>query len=83
MLIKCIPVGQIETNCYIVTDENTLECAIIDPGDESNAILDYIEDRRLKPKYIFLTHGHYLIPNYVSSWQWRRSIRDSVIRDGG
>ena len=59
MLIKCIPVGQIETNCYIVTDENTLECAVIDPGDESNAILDYIEDHKLKPKYIFLTHGHF------------------------
>ena len=59
MLIKTLPVGQIETNCYIVTDENTLECAIIDPGDESNTILDYIEDHKLRPKYIFLTHGHF------------------------
>ena len=59
MLIKCLPVGQIETNCYIVTDEDTLECAIIDPGDESNTILNYIEDLHLKPKYIFLTHGHF------------------------
>jgi len=59
MLIKTLTVGQIETNCYIVTDENTLECAVIDPGDESNAILDYIEDHKLKPKYIFLTHGHF------------------------
>ncbi len=59
MLIKCLPVGQIETNCYVVTDENTLECAIIDPGDESNRILDYIESNHLKPRYIFLTHGHF------------------------
>ena len=59
MLIKCLPVGQIETNCYIVTDENTLACAVIDPGDESNLILDYIERNRLQPKYIFLTHGHF------------------------
>ena len=59
MLIKTLTVGQIETNCYVVTDENTLECAIIDPGDESNVILDYIEDHKLKPKYIFLTHGHF------------------------
>ena len=59
MLIKCLPVGQIETNCYIAADEDTLECAIIDPGDESNTILDYIEDHKLKPKYIFLTHGHF------------------------
>ena len=59
MLIKCLTVGQIETNCYIVADEETLECAVIDPGDESNFILDYIEDHRLRPKYIFLTHGHF------------------------
>ncbi len=59
MLIKTLPVGQIEANCYIVTDESTLECAVIDPGDESNTILDYLEDRKLKVKYIFLTHGHF------------------------
>ncbi len=59
MLIKTIPVGQLETNCYIVTDENTLECAVIDPGDESNAILDYLESNHLKCRAVLLTHGHY------------------------
>ena len=44
MLIKCLPVGHLMTNCYIVTDETTLECAVIDPGDESNTILYYLED---------------------------------------
>ena len=59
MLIKCLPVGNMEANCYIVTDENSLQCAVIDPGDESNTIMDYIEDNKLRPKAIFLTHGHY------------------------
>ncbi len=59
MLIKTIPVGQLETNCYIVTDEATLNCAVIDPGDESNTILDYLEDNLLRCKAILLTHGHY------------------------
>lgn len=59
MLIKTIPVGQLETNCYVVTNEDTLDCAVIDPGDESNAILDYLEDNRLHCRAIFLTHGHY------------------------
>ena len=59
MLIKTIPVGHLETNCYIVTDENTLGCAVIDPGDESNTIMDYLEDNRLSCKAILLTHGHY------------------------
>ena len=59
MLIKTLVVGQIETNCYIVTDEATLKCAVIDPGDEANAILDYIESNRLSAEAVFLTHGHF------------------------
>lgn len=59
MLIKALQVGQLQTNCYIVTDENTLECAVIDPGGDSNAILNYIETHSLKPRYIFITHGHF------------------------
>lgn len=59
MLIKTLPVGHMEANCYVVTDESTLECAVIDPGDESNTILDYIEDNRLIPRAILLTHGHF------------------------
>ena len=59
MLIKTLPVGMLGTNCYILTDENTLECAIIDPGADSNSILDYVESNKLKPVAIFLTHGHF------------------------
>ena len=59
MLIKTLPVGMLDTNCYIVTDEATHKCAIIDPGGESNIILDYIESNKLKPAVIFLTHGHF------------------------
>ena len=59
MLIKTLPVGMLETNCYIVTDETTQECAIIDPGADSNTILDYIESNKLTPVAILLTHGHF------------------------
>lgn len=59
MLIKTIPVGQLETNCYVVTDESTLDSAVIDPGDESNTILDYLESNHLRCRAILLTHGHY------------------------
>ena len=59
MLIKTLPVGMLETNCYIVTDEESKKCAIIDPGAESSVILDYIESNKLIPVAVFLTHGHY------------------------
>ena len=59
MLIKTIPVGQLEENCYVVTNEKTLECVVIDPGDESNTILDYLEDNKLNCRAIMITHGHF------------------------
>ncbi len=59
MLIKTLEVGQLGTNCYVVMDETTLDCAVIDPGDEVNTIMDYLESNKLKCKYIFITHGHF------------------------
>ena len=59
MYIKTLVVGQLQTNCYIVTDEKTLDCAVIDPGAFGTVILDYLEENKLKAKAIFLTHGHF------------------------
>ncbi len=59
MLIKTLPVGHMEANCYVVADENTLQCAVIDPGDEINTIMDYIEQTRLTVKAILITHCHF------------------------
>ena len=59
MLIKDFEVGHLGTNCYIATDEKTLDCAVIDPGDEGNTILNYTEDNHLKVRAILITHGHY------------------------
>jgi len=59
MLIKTLTVGFLGTNCYVVTDEETRKSAIIDPGAESNTILDYVESNKLTTEAIFLTHGHF------------------------
>lgn len=59
MDIKTLPVGQLGTNCYIVADENTLECAVIDPGADSGYILRCIEENGYKARAIFLTHAHF------------------------
>lgn len=59
MLVKTLPVGQLETNCYIVINEDSLECVVIDPGAEVNTILNYLEEHKLKCMAILLTHGHF------------------------
>lgn len=59
MLIKTLTLGILETNCYVVSDEKTLDCAVIDPGADASTILDYLEANRLKCACILLTHGHF------------------------
>lgn len=59
MQIKAITVGAYETNCYIVTEENTSDCIVIDPGADASTIMDYLEDANLHCKFVLLTHGHF------------------------
>ncbi len=59
MQIKCIEVGYLQTNCYFVIDENTKDVAVIDPGADSNRILNEIESADFHVKAILLTHGHF------------------------
>ena len=51
--------GQLETNCYIVSDQETSNCLIIDPADEGDLITQKILDEKLHPTAIILTHGHF------------------------
>lgn len=57
--IHKIPVGMLQTNCYLVADEKRGECVVIDPGDEADKIIDVITKNDLKPKVIILTHDHF------------------------
>jgi len=59
MLIKTMPLGPLETNCYIVTDEKTLACAVIDPGGDASYLLDYLEENHLNCRFVLLTHAHF------------------------
>ena len=51
--------GPIETNCYLIYDNQTMEAALVDVGDAIDTLLQYIEENDLDVKYILCTHGHY------------------------
>ncbi|QQZ10867.1 MBL fold metallo-hydrolase [Heyndrickxia vini] len=53
-----IPLGILQTNCYLLSDENK-ECIVIDPGEEGEKLLSIINAQKLKPIAIFLTHAHF------------------------
>ena len=38
MLLKTMTVGPVETNCYLVGDEQAGACALVDPGDSAQAL---------------------------------------------
>ena len=52
-----MPLGDYQTNCYIVSLGD--RAMIVDPGDEAQKIITYIETKGLKPEAILITHGHF------------------------
>ncbi|WP_251551371.1 MBL fold metallo-hydrolase [Neobacillus muris] len=53
-----IPLGGIQTNCYIVENADRT-CLIFDPGGEAKKLINLLNSRRLKPLAILLTHAHF------------------------
>jgi len=62
MKIERFTVNNFGENTYLVYDDDTKECAVIDPGcyspEERNAITARISQLGLCPKYIINTHCH-------------------------
>jgi glyoxylase-like metal-dependent hydrolase (beta-lactamase superfamily II) len=59
LIVIQLPVGAIQTNCYIVGCEETKEGVVIDPGDEPKRILAEVKKAGLTIKYILNTHAHF------------------------
>ena len=57
MKIQTLEIGNIGTNCYVISDDNGT-CAIIDCDGNPQPLFRYIEENNLKPTHILLTHGH-------------------------
>lgn len=59
IIIHTLVVGPVQTNCYLVTNEETLETICFDPGAQGDAIVELIVKEGLKLVGICLTHGHF------------------------
>ncbi|MGI5939572.1 MAG: MBL fold metallo-hydrolase [Thermoleophilia bacterium] len=58
MHMRCLPVGPLQANCYLIWDDDLHACAV-DPGGESERIARYLSDEGLTLDAILLTHGHF------------------------
>lgn len=59
MNIVIIPIGLICTNCYILIDEKSNDCIVIDPAYSRGKLASYISEHSLNLLGILLTHGHF------------------------
>ena len=55
--IHTIVVGRLQTNCYVLQSDST--ALVIDPGDEPERIIRFLEDIAVKPTHIVATHTHF------------------------
>lgn len=57
MIITSLPVGQLQTNCYMIAADKTTPAVLIDPGAEGEKLLSVLNGRHVAA--ILLTHGHF------------------------
>jgi glyoxylase-like metal-dependent hydrolase (beta-lactamase superfamily II) len=58
MKVIQIPNGAFAENCFLIVDEQTQGCAIVDPGEEAGLILHKVKETGTTPVAIWLTHAH-------------------------
>ena len=54
-----LPLGVYQANCYIIREENSTSCCVLDPGGEAKKVLEFMQVRNLTLDAILLTHGHF------------------------
>ena len=59
MKIERFVLGPIETNCYVVVNEDTKECFAVDMAYCPQEYVDHIREQGYQMKALFLTHGHF------------------------
>ena len=57
MRVDRLPLGALETNCWIVGDDSGGPVVIIDPGDAAARIMSAVGERDVA--LVLLTHGHF------------------------
>ncbi len=57
--VTLIRTGMLPTNTYVLFDDESKECVVVDPACDSTKVVTYIVDMGLDLSAIVLTHGHF------------------------
>ena len=59
MKIDYLILGEYETNCYVLRNNDAAQdCLVIDPGLEADELIEFLDEQKLNPVAVVLTHGH-------------------------
>ena len=59
LTIHPLVMGAYQANCYIIHEQHSSACCVIDPGYNPETILDTLDALGLTLEAILLTHGHF------------------------
>lgn len=59
MEIRTFVVGPLQSNSYLVVDERSRKAVVIDPGMESEPVLEAVRRAALEVEALIITHGHF------------------------
>lgn len=59
VVVETFPLGDYQTNCYLVRQAGQTQCVLIDPGYAADFLLDTLNAKGLELSAIALTHGHF------------------------
>lgn len=59
VVAETFPLGDYQTNCYLVRQTGQTQCVLIDPGYAADFLLDTLNAKELELSAIALTHGHF------------------------
>ena len=57
--INTLTLGLYQVNCYVVRNEDSDRCVVIDPGYDGQTVLRFLKEQNLHLEAILLTHGHF------------------------
>ena len=57
--IHTLSLGAYQTNCYIIHEEHSTLCCVIDPGYTPDAVLEKVDSLGLTVEAVALTHCHF------------------------
>ncbi len=59
IVLKRFVLSDFEENAYVVSLKGRDDCVVIDPGMGAERIVEFLQQNRLTPRAILVTHGHW------------------------